>query len=115
SHHVSDLLSSCFWRTTYSTGTPSSNTSGSTLGASGAYTLDGPPLRMIPTGFQARSLSFWVQGSISEYTPRDLSRLKMSFGFVLVLVTRLARVVSGQNEHDWSGILDPRRARSRRQ
>jgi hypothetical protein len=38
----------------------------------------------------------------------DLSRLKMSFD-LLVLITHRAGV---ENEHDWSGILDPRRGRS---
>lgn len=34
-------------------GTPASNSAGSTCGASGAYTLDGPPDRMIAAGLRA--------------------------------------------------------------
>ena len=50
-----------------STGMPSSKISGSKLGAPSAYTLDGPPLSTMPSGFfAATSAAVIVCGTISE-------------------------------------------------
>src|SRR5690242_14322147 len=52
-----------------STGTPNSSTAGSAGGASASYTEHGPPDRMIPSGFCARTCSMGaVQGSTTENT-----------------------------------------------
>jgi hypothetical protein len=60
-----------------STGTPASNTAGSTRGAPSSYTLYGEPLRMMPLGVQSRSAIFCVQGSISQYTLSSRQRRVM--------------------------------------
>src|SRR5690348_14925949 len=52
-----------------STGTRKSSTAGSAGGASASYTEHGPPDRMIPSGFCARTCSMGaVQGSTTEKT-----------------------------------------------
>src|SRR6185437_16015677 len=52
-----------------STGTSSSSMAGSAGGASASYTEHGPPDRMIPSGFCARTCSMGaVQGSTTENT-----------------------------------------------
>src|SRR5450830_1259818 len=65
-----------------STGTPASNSAGSTDGAPSAYTLDGPPDRMIATGSLARICStVAVWGTISEYTCASRTRRAMSCAY----------------------------------
>ncbi len=56
-----------------------SSTAGSTVGAPSSYTEFGPPLRMMPVGFQARIQSaVRVGGWISEYTRASRTRRAMS-------------------------------------
>src|SRR5215510_8527755 len=57
------------------TGTPASNRSGSTCGAPGSYTLDGPPDRMIAAGSRASIAATGVScGTSSEYTLASRTR-----------------------------------------
>jgi anti-sigma factor RsiW len=61
------------------TGTPSSKISFETRGAFSAYTLEGPPERMMPEGRKARIASTdTVQGWISLYTLASRTRRAMS-------------------------------------
>jgi len=56
-----------------------SSTAGSSVGAPASYTELGPPLRMMPVGFQSRI--HWVLrvgGWISEYTRASRTRRAMS-------------------------------------
>src|SRR3954453_10660992 len=63
-------------------GTPASKSPGSTCGAPGAYTLDGPPERTTAAGLRARiSSAGTLQGTISEYTPASRRRRAMSWAY----------------------------------
>ena len=65
-----------------STGTPASNSAGSTNGAPVAYTDDGPPDRMIAAGSLAsRSATDAVCGTISEYTLASRTRRAISCAY----------------------------------
>src|SRR4051794_18356814 len=62
-----------------STGTPSANTSGLSVGAFFSYTEAGPPERMIPLTFgSTTAASGAVQGRISQYTFASRTRRAMS-------------------------------------
>ena len=64
------------------TGTPASNSAGSTCGAPGAYTLDGPPDSTIAAGRRASiSLTGIECGTSSEYTSASRTRLAMSWAY----------------------------------
>src|SRR5690606_18218085 len=63
-------------------GTPASNSAGSTPGAPSAYTLDGPPERMIAAGLLASTCDAeHVCGTISEYTFASRTRRAMSWAY----------------------------------
>ncbi len=64
------------------TGIPVSKSSASRLGAPGAYTLAGPPLRMIAAGdFATISATDMVCGTISEYTCASRTRRAISCAY----------------------------------
>src|SRR3569833_672666 len=52
-------------------------TAGSTWGEPLSYMEEGPPDRIIPLGFQVRSASLVVQGSISAYILRPRRRRRI--------------------------------------
>src|SRR5262245_48411452 len=61
------------------TGTPTSKTAASHMGAPGSDTLFGPPERMMPAGRLAAIFAAATSGGqISEYTESSRSRLAMS-------------------------------------
>src|SRR5690625_6295811 len=65
-----------------STGTPASNSAGSTAGASVAYTEAGPPERMIAAGSLASmSATGMVCGTIREYTCASRTRRAISCAY----------------------------------
>jgi hypothetical protein len=65
-----------------SVGTPRSKTPVSSAGAPVSYTEDGPPDRMMPTGFfAAMSAADAVCGTISLYTPASRTRRAMSWAY----------------------------------
>ncbi len=83
-----------------STGTPASNSDGSTNGAPVAYTDDGPPDRMIAAGsFASRSVTEAVCGTISEYTFASRTRRAMSCAYwAPKSTTRTGRCAGGTGE-----------------
>src|SRR6266851_8675466 len=62
-----------------STGTPASKRAFAGSGASVSYTLFGPPERTMPLYPVRRFFGGFVQGKISEYTPRSRMRRAMSW------------------------------------
>ena len=64
------------------TGNPAVMSAVSVCGASGAYTEDGPPDRMIALGFMAIICSTGiVLGTISEYTCASRTRRAISWAY----------------------------------
>src|SRR3954454_4334968 len=64
------------------TGTPASNSAGSTNGAPAAYTDEGPPDRMMAAGaFASRWATVAVCGTISEYTFASRTRRAISCAY----------------------------------
>src|SRR5438552_14910151 len=94
------------------TGTSESNRPGSSRGAPGSYTLDGPPERITASGLRASISAAGMEcGTISEYTSASRTRRAMSCAYCAPKSTTRTGlgVLIGQSYVGWIRGRDPGR------
>ncbi len=83
-------------------GNPQLQNAGSMVGASSAYTLAGPPEKMMAAGANVRTSSAVTShGTISEYTPKSRTRRAMSCPYCAPKSTTMTFLVGCYVSHRW--------------